>query len=145
VRTFKDRMDLLRAVIVGASGTPYHDGLFFFDLQLPPSFPATPLLVSYRSFGLRVNPNLCPSGTVCLSLLNTFGGKGTELWSPEASSILQVVGSIQYRWATGRPGTARHELVPGMARCHRAGMARRALRAVPLRHAGLAFSPGIAL
>ncbi|CAN6356594.1 unnamed protein product [Urochloa humidicola] len=95
VRAYEDRMDLLRAVIVGASGTPYHDGLFFFDVQLPPSYPATPPLVNYRLFGLRLNPNLYPSGTVCLSLLNTFGGQGAELWSPEASSVLQVVVSIQ--------------------------------------------------
>ncbi|CAN6348118.1 unnamed protein product [Urochloa humidicola] len=98
VRAYEDRiirMDLLRAVIVGASGTPYHDGLFFFDVQLPPSYPAAPPLVNYRSFGLRLNPNLYPSGTVCLSLLNTFGGQGAELWSPEASSVLQVVVSIQ--------------------------------------------------
>ncbi|CAL4898533.1 unnamed protein product [Urochloa decumbens] len=95
VRAYEDRMDLLRVVMVGASGTPYHDGLFFFDLQLPPSYPAAPPLVNYRSFGLRVNPNLYPSGTVCLSLLNIFGGQGTEVWSPEASSVLQVVVSIQ--------------------------------------------------
>ncbi|XP_072148542.1 probable ubiquitin-conjugating enzyme E2 23 [Setaria viridis] len=95
MRAYEDRMDLLRAVMVGASGTPYHDGLFFFDLQLPPSYPAAPPLVCYRSFGLRVNPNLYPSGTVCLSLLNTFGGHGAELWSPEASTVLQVVVSIQ--------------------------------------------------
>nr|CAB3462390.1 unnamed protein product [Digitaria exilis] len=95
VRAYEDRMDLLRVVMVGARGTPYHDGLFFFDLQLPPSYPATPPLVNYRSFGLRLNPNLYPSGTVCLSLLNTYGGHGTELWSPEASTVLQVVVSIQ--------------------------------------------------
>ena len=95
VRAYEDRMDLLRVAMVGASGTPYHDGLFFFDLQLPPTFPAAPPSVNYRSFGLRVNPNLYPSGTVCLSLLNTFGGQGAELWSPEASSVLQVVVSIQ--------------------------------------------------
>ncbi|XP_022681027.1 LOW QUALITY PROTEIN: probable ubiquitin-conjugating enzyme E2 23 [Setaria italica] len=95
MRAYEDRMDLLRAVMVGASGTPYHDGLFFFDLQLPPSYPAAPPLVYYRSFGLHVNPNLDPSGTVCLSLLNTFGGHGAELWSPEASTVLQVVVSIQ--------------------------------------------------
>jgi hypothetical protein len=35
-------MDLFRAVIVGASGTPYHDGLFFLELQLPPLYPAAP-------------------------------------------------------------------------------------------------------
>ncbi|CAL5093428.1 unnamed protein product [Urochloa decumbens] len=103
VRGFEDRMDLLRAVMVGASGTPYQDGLFFFDLQLPPSYPATPPQVKYHSFGLRANPNLYPSGTVCLSLLNTTGGKGTELWSPEASSVLQVVVSIQGLVLIGQP------------------------------------------
>ncbi|CAO2175417.1 unnamed protein product [Urochloa humidicola] len=95
VQAFEDRMDLLRAVIVGATGMPYHEGLFFFDLQLPPSYPTMPPLVKYHSFGLRANPNLYASGTVCLSLLNTFGGKGAELWSPEVSSVLQVVISIQ--------------------------------------------------
>ena len=49
-------MDLLRAAMVGAAGTPYQDGLFFFDLQLPPSYPAAPPQVCYRSFGLCVNP-----------------------------------------------------------------------------------------
>ena len=88
-------MDLLRVVMMGASGTPYHDGLFFFDLQLPPSYPDAPPQVYYHSFGLRLNPNLYESGTVCLSLLNTFGGEGTEVWSSTESSLLQVVVSIQ--------------------------------------------------
>ncbi|CAN6356239.1 unnamed protein product [Urochloa humidicola] len=103
VRGFEDRMDLLRAVMVGASGTPYQDGLFFFDLQLPPSYPSVPPQVKYHTFGLHANPNLYPSGTVCLSLLNTFGGKGTELWSPESSSLLQVVVSIQGLVLTAQP------------------------------------------
>ncbi|OEL31685.1 putative ubiquitin-conjugating enzyme E2 38 [Dichanthelium oligosanthes] len=63
-RVFEDRMDLLRAAMVGAAGTPYQDGLFFFDMQLPPSYPAVPPQVCYRSFGLRVNPNLDNSGWV---------------------------------------------------------------------------------
>lgn len=42
VRIYEDRMDLLRAVILGAPGTPYHDGLFIFDLYLPPEYPHTP-------------------------------------------------------------------------------------------------------
>ncbi|VAH39056.1 unnamed protein product [Triticum turgidum subsp. durum] len=103
VRAYEDRMDLLRAAMVGASGTPYQHGLFFFDLQLPPSYPAVPPQVYYRSFGLRLNPNLYPSGTVCLSLLNTFGGEGTEVWSPGTSSILQVVVSLQALVLNGQP------------------------------------------
>ncbi|KAF3774622.1 putative ubiquitin-conjugating enzyme E2 39 [Nymphaea thermarum] len=42
VRAYEERMDLLRAVIVGAAGTPYHDGLFFFDICLPQEYPHTP-------------------------------------------------------------------------------------------------------
>ncbi|GFQ01061.1 probable ubiquitin-conjugating enzyme e2 23 [Phtheirospermum japonicum] len=42
VRVYEDRMDLLRAVIVGAYGTPYQDGLFFFDFLLPPEYPDVP-------------------------------------------------------------------------------------------------------
>lgn len=42
MRVYEDRMDLLRAVIVGAYGTPYQDGLFFFDFHLPPEYPDVP-------------------------------------------------------------------------------------------------------
>jgi len=42
VRAHEERYDLLRVMIVGPQGTPYHDGLFFYDLQLPRDFPRTP-------------------------------------------------------------------------------------------------------
>ncbi|KAM1353256.1 hypothetical protein ACFX13_033691 [Malus domestica] len=35
-------MDCVRAVIVGAEGTPYHDGLFFFDVCFPSGYPNVP-------------------------------------------------------------------------------------------------------
>lgn len=46
----------MRAAIVGASGTPYHDGLFFFDICFPPEYPNEPP-VSFRMyfFGFSVN------------------------------------------------------------------------------------------
>lgn len=95
VRVFEDRMDLIRAVIIGASGTPYQDGLFFFDFHLPPEFPQVPPSAYYHSGGLRVNPNLYVDGKVCLSLLNTWTGRGNEVWDPSSSSILQVLVSLQ--------------------------------------------------
>lgn len=49
----------------------------------------------YHSGGLRLNPNLYENGKVCLSLLNTWSGKGTEVWDPQESSILQILVSIQ--------------------------------------------------
>lgn len=42
VRVYESRMDLLRAVIVGAEGTPYHDGLFVFDFFFPGGYPNVP-------------------------------------------------------------------------------------------------------
>ncbi|XP_073365712.1 probable ubiquitin-conjugating enzyme E2 23 [Aegilops tauschii subsp. strangulata] len=121
VRAFEDRMDLLRLVMVGASGTPYSHGLFFFDLQLPPSYPAAPPQVYYHSFGLRLNPNLYESGTVCLSLLGTFDGEGTELWSPATSSLLQVVVSIHGLVLNAQPyyNEAGYETLVGKPEGHR--------------------------
>ncbi|KAD3640291.1 hypothetical protein R6Q59_003145 [Mikania micrantha] len=95
VRVYENRMDLLRAVIVGAYGTPYQDGLFFFDFHLPPEYPDVPPSAYYHSGGWRINPNLYEEGKVCLSLLNTWTGRGNEVWDPSSSSILQVLVSLQ--------------------------------------------------
>ncbi|CAK9145666.1 unnamed protein product [Ilex paraguariensis] len=95
VRAYEQRIDLLRAVIVGSAGTPYHDGLFFFDIAFPSDYPNRPPMVHYRSFGLRLNPNLYSNGRVCLSLLNTWTGRRNEKWDPNQSTVLQVLVSIQ--------------------------------------------------
>ncbi|WJX88178.1 ubiquitin-conjugating enzyme [Trifolium repens] len=95
VRVYESRIDLLRAVIIGAEGTPYHDGLFFFDVLFPSGFPNVPPQVYYHSGGLRLNPNLYNCGKVCLSLLNTWSGNKNEKWLPGVSTILQVLVSIQ--------------------------------------------------
>ncbi|XP_054808304.1 putative ubiquitin-conjugating enzyme E2 38 isoform X2 [Prosopis cineraria] len=95
VRVCESRMELLRAVIIGPSGTPYHDGLFFFDCLFPLSYPADPPKVQYYSGGLRINPNLYECGKVCLSLLGTWRGKSSENWIPDKSTMLQVLVSIQ--------------------------------------------------
>ncbi|KAJ6799492.1 putative ubiquitin-conjugating enzyme E2 25 [Iris pallida] len=95
VRAYEERMDLLRAVIIGSAGTPYHDGLFFFDFQFPSDYPYQPPKAHYHSGGLRLNPNLYACGKVCLSLLNTWSGSGCEKWNPHKSTMLQVLVSIQ--------------------------------------------------
>ncbi|KAF8024134.1 hypothetical protein BT93_F1360 [Corymbia citriodora subsp. variegata] len=96
VRVYETRMDLLRAVIIGAEGTPYHDGLFFFDISFPSGYPNAPPKVHYHSHGLRINPNLYNCGKVCLSLLGTWAGQHkNEKWIPGVSTALQVLVSIQ--------------------------------------------------
>ncbi|KAF7021974.1 hypothetical protein CFC21_034829 [Triticum aestivum] len=89
VRVYEDRIDLIRAAIVGPAGTPYHDGLFFFDVCFPPEYPRCPPKVHFHSSGLRLNPNLYESGKVCLSLLNTWLGSGSEKWGKSNSTMLQ--------------------------------------------------------
>ncbi|XP_021754876.1 probable ubiquitin-conjugating enzyme E2 26 [Chenopodium quinoa] len=95
VRVYEARMDLLRAVIVGADGTPYHDGLFFFDVNFSATYPNKPPHVNYHAHGLRMNPNLYNCGKVCLSLLGTWSGSRDENWRPNKSNMLQVLVSIQ--------------------------------------------------
>ncbi|KAH7573410.1 hypothetical protein JRO89_XS03G0143900 [Xanthoceras sorbifolium] len=75
VRVYESRMDLLRAVIIGAEGTPYYDGLFSFDVFFPSGY-------------LNVPP-------VCPSLLNTWSGNKNEKWIPSMSTMLQVLVFIQ--------------------------------------------------
>uniref|UniRef100_A0A8C3CW63 Ubiquitin conjugating enzyme E2 O n=1 Tax=Cairina moschata TaxID=8855 RepID=A0A8C3CW63_CAIMO len=87
--------DLFSALIKGPTRTPYEDGLFLFDIQLPNIYPAVPPLFRYLSqCSGRLNPNLYDNGKVCVSLLGTWIGKGTERWTSK-SSLLQVLISIQ--------------------------------------------------
>ncbi|EEF43104.1 putative ubiquitin-conjugating enzyme E2 38 [Ricinus communis] len=95
VRVYDERIDLIRAAILGANGTPYHDNIFFFDIAFPFNYPDEPPSVYYRSHGLNLNPNLYAHGYVCLSLLNTWYGDPQENWVPSESSILQVLISLQ--------------------------------------------------
>ncbi|CAH8651449.1 unnamed protein product [Schistosoma haematobium] len=96
VKGFEDRIDLYSIMIIGASGTPYEHCLFFFDVGLPSSYPTTPPQVHYYSFGNeKVNPNLYVDGHICLSLLGTWNGQGSENWSAETSNLLQLAISIQ--------------------------------------------------
>ncbi|KAL1494346.1 hypothetical protein ABEB36_009958 [Hypothenemus hampei] len=95
VRTFSDRLDLLSVMIRGPAKTPYEDGLFLFDMQLSADYPRSPPLVHYISYNSeRLNPNLYVEGKVCISLLGTWMGKGTEVWGPN-STLLQLIVSIQ--------------------------------------------------
>ncbi|PWA39549.1 ubiquitin-conjugating enzyme 25 [Artemisia annua] len=103
VRVYESRIDLLRAVIMGAKGTPYDNGLFFFDIHFPEKYPDKPPKVHYHSGGLRINPNLYANGKVCLSLLNTWFGAKNEKWTPGVSTMLQVLVSIQGMVLNAKP------------------------------------------
>ena len=98
VRTWSDRLDLLRILIIGPRGTPYELAPFVLDVHLREDFPLKPPEVYFHSwtFGVgRINPNLYEEGTVCLSVLGTWPeGEKHEAWNPERSSIFQVLVSL---------------------------------------------------
>lgn len=94
-RAYEERMDLMRAMMEGPSGTPYAGFALVFDVAFSPRFPKEPPRVEFDARGLCVNPNLYACGKVCLSLLNTWQGDATEQWRPNESSLLQVFVSLQ--------------------------------------------------
>ena len=95
VKGFEDRIDLYSVMFRGPEKTPYEDGLFLFDFQLSADYPAAPPLCHYISYcNDRLNPNLYEDGKVCVSLLGTWSGRGTEVWT-SSSTLLQVIVSIQ--------------------------------------------------
>lgn len=95
VRAYEDRMDLMSVMMVGPKRTPYQNALFFFDFQMGRDYPKSPPVCHYISYCTeRLNPNLYEEGKVCVSLLGTWSGRDTEVWSP-TSTMLQVLVSIQ--------------------------------------------------
>ncbi|PHT66033.1 putative ubiquitin-conjugating enzyme E2 25, partial [Capsicum annuum] len=103
VRVCKEKKDLLRDVIIEPQGTPYHYGLFVFDILFSQNYPDVPTVIIGVFLGLRLNPNLYNYGKVCLELVNTWSGKGNEKWLPKTSTMLQVLVSIQALILNGNP------------------------------------------
>ncbi|KAF9247104.1 hypothetical protein BU15DRAFT_38518 [Melanogaster broomeanus] len=95
LRVDENRVDIIKALIIGPEGTPYQDGCFLFDIFLGPSYNQSPPSVKYMTTNggkFRFNPNLYADGKVCLSLLGTWSGPG---WISGRSTLLQVLISIQ--------------------------------------------------
>ncbi|KAL5317694.1 hypothetical protein ACEPPN_014792 [Leptodophora sp. 'Broadleaf-Isolate-01'] len=101
LKVAESRSDVMKVLIIGSEGTPYAGGLFTFDIFLDERYPATPPKMTFTLHGNDVdgesfNPNLhIHSGTVCLSLLNTWPGDPSQAWQPYKSTILSVLVSIQ--------------------------------------------------
>lgn len=64
-------------------------------MQLSTSYPKLPPSFHYHSYSRRLNPNLYVDGKVCVSLLGTWSGQGSENWDSNNSNLLQVLVSIQ--------------------------------------------------
>jgi len=98
IRYDQSKNQLWKALITGPDDTPYAGGCFLFDAYFPPEYPGVPPMMNLRTTGggkVRFNPNLYNCGKVCLSLLGTWSGGVGEGWDSAASSMLQVLVSIQ--------------------------------------------------
>jgi len=89
----EDTLGKVYVLMIGPEGTPYEDGFFFFQIDLPDTYPIDPPIVKYLTQGnkIRFNPNLYVCGKVCLSIINTWNGPG---WSP-CNTLSSVLISIQ--------------------------------------------------
>ncbi|KAK2629887.1 hypothetical protein QTJ16_000707 [Diplocarpon rosae] len=101
LKVAESRSDVMKVLIIGSEGSPYAGGLFTFDLFLDSRYPLSPPKMTFTlngndADGESLNPNLhLGSGTVCLSLLNTWPGHPSEAWQPGKSTILSVLVSVQ--------------------------------------------------
>ena len=95
VRMDENYMGLIQFMISGPSDTPYDNGLFLFELDIPEQYPMIPPQVKFLTTGngrYRANPNLYSNGKVCLSILGTWKGPS---WDPKLHHLASIILAIQ--------------------------------------------------
>lgn len=88
--------------MVGPQKTPYEDGLYLFDLQLPTDFPTSRPSVHYVSYTLEIHPMLSFDGNVCVSAIpwEQFSNEDEETPSSYISLFvqrLQGIATLNYK------------------------------------------------
>jgi len=83
----------IKALVIGAEGTPYEDGFFYFSIDIPTTYPFDHPSAKFETINndIRFNPNLYEAGKVCLSIIGTWPG---PKWS-SVQSIKSLLLSIQ--------------------------------------------------
>ncbi|XP_033752814.1 ubiquitin-conjugating enzyme E2 T-like [Pecten maximus] len=92
-----DKIDELEAQILGGDGTPYENGIFKIEIQVPERYPFEPPKV--RFITPIYHPNIDNGGRICLDTLK-MPPKGA--WKP-CLNISTVLTSIQLLMAEPNP------------------------------------------
>ncbi|KAG8548718.1 hypothetical protein GDO81_024461 [Engystomops pustulosus] len=92
-----DRMDELRAQVVGGPGSPYEGGVFSLEIAVPERYPFEPPRVHFLT--PIYHPNIDTAGRICLDILKP-PPKGA--WRP-ALSLSSVLTSIQLLMSEPNP------------------------------------------
>ncbi|XP_062248635.1 ubiquitin-conjugating enzyme E2 T [Platichthys flesus] len=93
----EERMDDLRAQIVGGTETPYEGGLFSLEIKVPERYPFEPPKIRFLT--PIYHPNIDNSGRICHDALK-LPPKGA--WRPSLN-ISTVLSSIQLLMAEPNP------------------------------------------
>lgn len=106
-RVDESSMNFMQFLITCPQDTPYSGGCLLFNMFIPNDYPNNPPKVNISTTGggvIAFSPNLYASGHICLSLLGTWkSGKGSEIWIPKVSTLLQIMVSIQSLLLTAEP------------------------------------------
>ncbi|XP_021348128.1 ubiquitin-conjugating enzyme E2 T-like isoform X1 [Mizuhopecten yessoensis] len=92
-----DKIDQLEAQILGVEGTPYENGIFRIEIQIPERYPFEPPKV--RFITPIYHPNIDNGGRICLDTLK-MPPKGA--WKP-CLNVSTVLTSIQLLMAEPNP------------------------------------------
>ena len=95
----KGTTDELEAQILGPDGSPFEQGLFRLDIQLPDRYPFEPPEVHFKT--KIYHPNVDTAGRICLDLLK-MPPNGS--WSP-AMNLSSILMSIRLLISEPNPGT----------------------------------------
>ncbi|XP_069133750.1 ubiquitin-conjugating enzyme E2 T-like [Argopecten irradians] len=92
-----EKIDELEAQIIGGEGTPYENGIFKIDIQIPERYPFEPPKV--RFITPIYHPNIDNAGRICLDTLK-MPPKGA--WKP-CLNVSTVLTSLQLLMAEPNP------------------------------------------
>ena len=101
-----DDVTTIYACLIGPEDTPYEDGFYGFEINIPQEYPFKPPKVNFLTTdgNVRFNPNLYACGKVCLSILGTWSGPPWTSICTISSVLLSIQSLLQPIPIQNEPG-----------------------------------------